>query len=33
MRRLFLATAAITACLMSGAHAQVELKSYADAEG
>jgi hypothetical protein len=32
MRRLFLATAAIT-CLASGANAQVELKSYADAEG
>lgn len=33
MRRLILATAAITACLISGAHAQVELKTYADAEG
>jgi hypothetical protein len=33
MRRLFLATAAITACLASGANAQVELKTYADAEG
>lgn len=33
MRRLFLATAAITACFLSGANAQVELKSYADAEG
>ena len=34
MRRLFLATATITACLVSaGANAQVELKTYADAEG
>ena len=33
MRLLFLATAAITACVASGANAQVELKSYADAEG
>jgi hypothetical protein len=33
MRQLFLATAAITTCLLSGANAQVELKTYADAEG
>ncbi len=33
MRQLFRATAAITACVVSGANAQVELKTYADAEG
>ena len=33
MRRLILTTAAITACLVSGANAQVDLKSYADSEG
>jgi HdeA/HdeB family len=33
MRKLMLATAAIMACAVSGAHAQVELKSYADADG
>jgi hypothetical protein len=33
MRQAFLATAAISACFVSGANAQVELKSYADAEG
>jgi inactivated superfamily I helicase len=33
MRRLLLAAAAITTCLASSANAQVELKSYADAEG
>jgi hypothetical protein len=33
MRRTFLAAAAIITCLISSANAQVELKSYADAEG
>ena len=33
MRSLTLAAAAIMACLASGANAQVELKSYADADG
>ena len=33
MRQVLLATAAITACFMSGANAQTELKAYADAEG
>src|ERR1700723_2295549 len=33
MRRLLFATAAMSACLVSAANAQVELKSYADAEG
>jgi hypothetical protein len=33
MRPLTLTAAALTACLASGAHAQTELKSYADAEG
>jgi len=33
MRRLLLATAAISTCLVSAANAQVELKSYADADG
>jgi hypothetical protein len=33
MRQLLLATAAITACLMSGANAQTPLKDYADPEG
>jgi len=33
MRKLLLATAAVMGCAISGAHAQVELKSYADADG
>jgi hypothetical protein len=33
MRQLLLATAAITACLVSGANAQTPLKAYADPEG
>jgi hypothetical protein len=33
MRQVLLATAAITACLMSGSNAQTELKAYADADG
>jgi hypothetical protein len=33
MRMLFLATIALTACIGSGANAQVELKTYADAKG
>jgi HdeA/HdeB family len=33
MRKLLLVTAAMMACAISGAHAQVELKSYADADG
>jgi hypothetical protein len=33
MRQLLLASAAVLACAVSGANAQVELKSYADAEG
>ena len=33
MRQVLLATAAITACLMSGASAQTPLKDYADPEG
>jgi hypothetical protein len=33
MRLLMLASAAIMACFVSGANAQVELKTYADAEG
>ena len=32
-RKLMFATAAIMACAVPGAHAQVELKSYADADG
>src|SRR5579863_10261388 len=33
MRKLILATATSMVCLLSGANAQVELKTYADAEG
>ena len=33
MRMLMLATAAITGCLVTGASAQVELKTYADKDG
>ena len=33
MRSLMFASAAITTCLVSGAHAQVELKTYTDADG
>jgi hypothetical protein len=33
MRPLMLAAAAIMACVASGANAQVELKTYADADG
>ncbi len=33
MRQLLLASAAVLACAVSGADAQVELKSYADAQG
>ena len=33
MRSLTFASVAIMACLVSGAHAQVELKTYADADG
>ena len=33
MRMFMLTTATITACLVSNANAQVELKTYADAEG
>ena len=33
MRKLMLATAAITGCLVTGASAQVELKTYADKDG
>lgn len=33
MRSLMFASAAIMTCLVSGAHAQVELKTYTDADG
>ena len=33
MRQVLLATATITACLMSGASAKTPLKDYADLEG
>jgi hypothetical protein len=33
MRKLLLATAFVSACLVSGANAQVELKTYADKDG
>jgi hypothetical protein len=33
MKKILLATAVITGCLVSGASAQVELKTYADKDG
>ena len=33
MRKLMLATVLVSGCLVSGANAQVELKSYADKDG
>jgi hypothetical protein len=33
MRMLMIATAAVTGCLVTSANAQVELKTYADADG